>query len=65
MGRERCFFCDRFIFDGEDVTRPPSLGLTVHRHCYLHDAGLDSNLHGGLQSHERADEDDDVDERAS
>jgi hypothetical protein len=41
MGRERCLFCDRFIFEGEDVTRPASLGLTVHRHCYLRDAGLE------------------------
>jgi len=43
MGRDRCLFCGRFIFDGDDVTRPPSLGLTVHRHCYLRDAGLEGN----------------------
>ena len=49
MGRERCFFCDRFILDGDDVTRPPALGLSVHRHCYLRDAGLESDdsEHGG------------------
>jgi hypothetical protein len=41
MGRERCLFCDGFIFAGDDVTRPPSLGLTVHRQCYLRDAGID------------------------
>jgi len=41
MGRDRCIFCDRFIFDGDDVTRPPSLGLTVHRHCYRREAGLE------------------------
>jgi hypothetical protein len=43
MGRERCLFCDGFIFDGEDVTRPASLGLTVHRHCYLRDAGIETH----------------------
>ncbi len=43
MGRERCLFCDGFIFDGEDVTRPASLGLTVHRHCYLRDAGVETH----------------------
>jgi hypothetical protein len=42
MGRERCLLCDRFIFDGEDVTRPASLGVPVHRHCYVRDAGLDT-----------------------
>ena len=52
MGRERCLFCDRFIFDGDDVTRPASLGLSVHRHCYLRDAGLD----GSAGSHPRAEE---------
>ena len=41
MGRERCLFCDRFIFDGEATARPASLGVTVNRHCYVHDAGLD------------------------
>jgi hypothetical protein len=41
MSRERCLFCDRFLLDGEDITRPISLGLAVHRHCYLRDAGLD------------------------
>ena len=53
MGRERCFFCDRFIFDGDDVTRPASLGLSVHRHCYLRDAGLED---GNAGSHPRTDE---------
>jgi hypothetical protein len=43
MGRDRCLFCGRFIFEGDDVTRPPSLGLPVHRHCYLRDAGLEGN----------------------
>jgi hypothetical protein len=43
MGRERCLFCERFIFDGEDTTRPAALGLTVHRHCYLRDAGLEAS----------------------
>jgi len=51
MGRERCLFCDRFIFDGDDVTRPASLGLSVHRHCYLRDAGLE----GGAGAHSRTD----------
>ena len=41
VGRDRCIFCDRFIFDGDDVTRPPSLGLVVHRRCYRREAGLD------------------------
>jgi hypothetical protein len=53
MGRERCLFCDRFIFDGDDVTRPASLGLSVHRHCYLRDAGLED---GSAGSHPRAEE---------
>ena len=43
MGRERCLFCGRFIFDGEDTTRPATLGLTVHRHCYQRDAGLEAS----------------------
>jgi len=42
MSRERCLFCGRFIFDGDDTFRPPSLGVTVHRHCYRRDAGLES-----------------------
>jgi len=46
MGRERCLFCGRFIFDGDDVTRPASLGLSVHRHCYLRDAGLEEGSAG-------------------
>jgi hypothetical protein len=51
MGRDRCLFCDRFIFEGEDVTRPASLGLTVHRHCYRRDAGLEpSHDAGGFES---------------
>jgi hypothetical protein len=53
MGRERCFFCGRFIFDGDDVTRPASLGLSVHRHCYLRDAGLED---GSAGSHPRTEE---------
>jgi hypothetical protein len=53
MGRERCLFCDRFIFDGDDVTRPASLGLSVHRHCYLRDAGLED---GSAGSHPRTEE---------
>jgi len=53
MGRERCLFCDRFIFDGDDVTRPASLGLSVHRHCYLRDAGLEESSAG---SHPRGGE---------
>lgn len=53
MGRERCFFCGRFFFDGDDVTRPASLGLSVHRHCYLRDAGLED---GSAGSHPRTEE---------
>jgi len=41
VGRDRYIFCDRFVFDGDDVTRPPSLGLVVHRRCYRREAGLD------------------------
>ena len=41
MGRERCLLCDRFIFDGDETTRPSELGLTVHRHCYRRDVGLE------------------------
>jgi len=33
----------RFIFDGDDTTRPNGLGLTVHRHCYRRDVGLERN----------------------
>jgi len=69
MGRDRCLFCDRFIFEGEDVTRPASLGLTVHRHCYLRDAGLESSHYAGSGSthgdDERSEDDDDVEEQAS
>jgi hypothetical protein len=54
MGRERCVFCDRFMFDGEDVIRPASLGLSVHRHCYLRDAGLEG---GGSSTSHDADDD--------
>jgi hypothetical protein len=43
MGRERCIFCGGFIFAGDDVARPPFLGLTVHRHCYLREAGLEDD----------------------
>jgi hypothetical protein len=43
MGRDRCLFCGGFIFDGDDVTRPASLGLTVHRPCYLRDAGIETH----------------------
>jgi hypothetical protein len=50
MGRERCLFCERFIFDGEDTTRPAELGLTVHRHCYLRDAGLEGGPDAGEDS---------------
>ena len=49
MGRDRCIFCDRFIFEGDEVTRPPSLGLTVHRHCYRREAGLEETEHPGWQ----------------
>ncbi len=68
MGRDRCLFCDRFIFEGEDVTRPASLGLTVHRHCYLRDAGLESSHYASFGSNHDDDEgseDDDVEEQAS
>ena len=41
MGRDRCIICDQFILGGDDVTCPPALGLTVHRHCYVRDAGLE------------------------
>jgi hypothetical protein len=43
MARERCLFCDGFIFEGDDTARPASLGVTVHRHCYVRDAGLDGS----------------------
>lgn len=49
MGRDRCLFCDGFIFDGEDVTRPVALGLTVHRHCYLRDVGMDVHDDAGTR----------------
>lgn len=53
-------FCDGFIFDGEDVTRPASLGLTVHRHCYLRDAGIEThNEFGERRDNPGADELDD------
>ena len=56
MGRERCLFCGRFIFDGDDTSRPSSLGLTVHRHCYRRDAGLESNPEGPDESDSETDE---------
>jgi hypothetical protein len=59
MGRERCLFCDRFIFDGDDVTRPASLGLTVHRHCYLRDAGLEEGSHPRTEETEPEDYEED------
>ena len=48
MGRERCLFCDGFIFDGEATARPSTLGVTVHRHCYVRDAGLDGHPAAGI-----------------
>jgi hypothetical protein len=59
MGRERCLFCDRFIFDGDDVTRPASLGLSVHRHCYLRDAGLEGGSAGSDPRTELEDDEED------
>ena len=55
MGRERCLFCDRFIFDGDDTARPASLGVTVHRHCYVRDAGLDGSHAGRPVDHNHED----------
>lgn len=43
MARDRCILCDRIIFEGDDVTRPPTLGVRVHRHCYLREAGLEDH----------------------
>jgi hypothetical protein len=57
MGRERCLFCDCFILEGDDVTRPAALGLRVHRHCYLRDAGLEPQDHGVEADLENADSD--------
>jgi len=59
MGRERCLFCDRFIFDGDDVTRPASLGLSVHRHCYLRDAGLEDSSAGAHPRTDKTEPEDD------
>lgn len=55
-------FCDRFVFDGEDVIKPASLGLSVHRHCYLRDAGLES---GGNPSHRETSQESDADDDAA
>lgn len=63
MGRERCLFCDRFIFDGDDVIRPASLGLPVHRHCYLRDAGLEPSAES--ESHSQRPESSDADDEDS
>ena len=41
MGRERCLICGAFILAGDDVTHPAGLGVPVHRHCYVKDAGLE------------------------
>jgi hypothetical protein len=57
MGRERCLFCDGFIFDGDDVTRPAALGLTVHRQCYRRDVGVD--VHDNAPAHGAASDADD------
>jgi hypothetical protein len=64
MGRDRCIFCDRFIFDGEDVTRPPSLGLTVHRHCYRREVGLEEmeRPHPGWKDSEDPEDSEDSEE---
>jgi hypothetical protein len=45
MGRERCLLCGRFIFADDAVTRPPTLGVPVHRDCYVREAGLDEPPH--------------------
>jgi hypothetical protein len=45
VGRDRCLFCDRFLFDGDAIARPPALGLPVHRQCYLRDVGLESTAY--------------------
>ncbi len=60
MGRDRCLFCDRFLFDGDDIARPPALGLPVHRHCYLRDVGLESTAYA--DQHDPREEDDEADD---
>lgn len=50
MVRERCLLCGRFIFDGDDTIRPSALGLTVHRHCYRRDVGLEPASEGPDES---------------
>jgi hypothetical protein len=63
MGRERCLFCGRFIFDGDDTSRPSTLGVAVHRHCYLRDAGLESSAEA-WNGAERDDDDDEAEDSA-
>ena len=62
MGRERCLFCDRFIFEGDDTARPALLGVTVHRHCYVRDAGLDVH-HADTPIERNPEDSDDSDEQ--
>ena len=62
MGRERCLFCDRFILEGDDTARPASLGVPVHRHCYVRDAGLDDN-HADTASWRAPEDSDESDDR--
>jgi hypothetical protein len=62
MGRERCLLCGRFIFDGDDTSRPPTLGLTVHRHCYRRDAGLDLDAQAWHSPTESSEDSDDTDD---
>ena len=59
MGRERCLLCGRFIFDGDDTSKPSTLGLTVHRHCYRRDAGLDLSPETGHAHTESSEDSDD------
>lgn len=50
MGRERCLLCGRLIFAGDETTRPSALGVTVHRHCYRRDVGLEPSPEGPDES---------------
>ena len=51
--------CGRFIFDGDDTSRPSALGVTVHTQCYRRDAGLDLSPEAGHPQTESSEDSED------
>jgi len=58
MARDRCLICDRYLFEGDQITRPTAIGVAVHRQCYVRDAGLETTSNGRRQPGEDEPEDD-------